>query len=185
MKFFVFSIFLYVISASGLFAEDFRNLTWGMSQQEVVAIIGAPESIAENKLVFGIMTQTYTYKDEKSDSPYDLLFLENMLTNASYKIAATKKASANDVHRKFREETVYLEERFKDLPVLVEKMDNSTKKYVYEDANTKVTVIYYNTPIKADYVNRNAYLVQTIPDLRDDRLTQIQNLKIDRARAGE
>jgi len=184
MKYIICTLIINAVVASSVFAGDFRNLDWGIDQQEVVVLNGDPVKVTENKLIFGIMTQTYTYKDKESKNTYDLLFLENFLTNASYKIAANKKASANDIHKKFREETIYLEERFKE-PILVEKMDNSTKKYVYEDLDTKVTVIYYNTPIKADYINRSAYLNVTYSNHNPVLKAEIQNRKIDRARGLE
>ncbi len=181
MKYFVFSTILFFISAAGLFAEDFRNLKWGMSQEEVMSLNGPPQKISENKLVYGTLTQTLTYNEIESDSTYDLLFIENHLTNASYKIAAKKKSPAEDVHKKYRAETILLEETFEEPPV-VEKMDNSTKKYVYENERTKVMIIYYNTPIKADYINRSAYLNVNYSNNDPVMKAKIKNLKIDRAR---
>ena len=86
-----------------------------------------------------------------------MLFLEDLLTNVSYKISTDQGLSANEVGREFSELVKMLDETYEE-PVSVEKIDNSTKKIVYEDDNTKVTVVYFNVPIKEDYVNRNAYL---------------------------
>lgn len=184
MKYFSLAILINFLFVSGLFAEGFRNLEWGMSQEEVMSLNGPPLKISENKLIFGTLTQTLTYKDNEIDSTYDLLFNENFLTNASYKIAAKKKSPAEDVHKKYRAETVLLEETFEDPPV-VEKMDNSTKKYIYENTKTRVMIIYYNTPIKADYINRSAYLNVTYSNNDPVLKARIQNLRIDRARASQ
>ena len=184
MKYFILALIVNGIFAFGVAAGDFRNLEWGMSQEEVMSVSGPPLKISENKLVYGTLTQTLTYKNIDSDNTYDLLFIENLLTNASYKIAAKKKSPAEDVHKKYREETIFLEETFEE-PPLVEKMDNSTKKYVYENGKTKVMIIYYNTPIKADYINRSAYLNVTYSNNDPVLKARIQNLKIDRARAAQ
>ena len=184
MKYLLFSILLNVIFVSGINAGDFRNLKWGMTQHDVVSLNGHPETATPNKIIYGTMTQTYTYKDSENDITYDLLFLENQLSNASYKISATKKAPANYVQKKYREETVILEEKFEEPPI-VEKMDNSTRKYTYENSNTKVMVIYYNTPIKADYVNRSAYLNVTYSNADPVLKAEIKNRKISRIKASQ
>jgi len=181
MQNFIVALIINLIFTFSIFGADFRDLTWGMSQQEVVALKGSPVKVTENKLVFGTLTQTLTYNDYDSENTYDLLFIENLLTNVSFRIAANKKSSANDVHKKFREETVYLEKKFQE-PVLVEKMDNSTKKFVYENLKTKVTVIYYNTPIKADYINRSAYLNVTYSNRDPVLKAEIKNRKRNRVR---
>lgn len=179
MKYFIFAILINIFFASGLFAENFRNLEWGMTQHEVVSLNGHPDTATPNKIIYGTMTQTFTYNDSESGMTYDLLFLENQLSNASYKISATRKDPANYVQQKYREETVMLEEKFEE-PPLVEKMDNSTRKYTYQNSVTKVMVIYYNTPIKADYVNRSAYLNVTYSNADPVLKAEIKNRKISR-----
>jgi len=173
-------LFSFIFSLSA-FGADFRNLSWGMSQEEVIAVKGTPVKETENKVVYGTLTQTLSYKDKEGKYSYDLLFLENCLTNISFRINATKKSSANYIQKKFREETVFLEKEFQE-PVLVEKIDNSTKKFVYENLKTKVTVIYYNTPIKADYINRSAYLNVTYSNRDPVLKAEIKNRKRYRVR---
>ena len=157
MKNFLAALILILLFSSSSYSFDLRGLQWGMSQEEAIAVKGKPVKTTENKIVYGTLTQTLSYIDNDTEFTYDLLFLENILTNVSFRITATKKSSANEVHKIFREETEYLEKEFQE-PILVEKMDNSTKKFIYENSETKVTVVYYNTPIKADYINRSAYL---------------------------
>ncbi|MGI9533558.1 MAG: hypothetical protein ACR2NW_01280 [Thermodesulfobacteriota bacterium] len=173
------SIIINLFFTFSIFGADFRNLDWGVSQQEVIALNGEPFEQTENKDVFGTLTQTLKYKDDEADITYDLLFRENLLTNATYTISTDQKLSADEVHTKFRELSIDLDEVY-EYPPLVVKMDNSTKKIVYEDGNTKVMIIYFNIPIKADYVNRTAYLKVSYSNADIVLKAEVNNRRIDR-----
>ena len=157
MKTLLKALFINIVFTSFIYGADFENLNWGMSQQEVVALKGKPFKKTENKIVYGTLTQTYSYKHENKKSAHELLFLENLLTNASYKISTDQNFSANYVKSKFSEVTKKIEKNYGE-PVSVEKMDSSTKKIIYEGDDTRVTVVYFNMPIKGDFINRTAYL---------------------------
>jgi len=181
VKTLLFSITINLIFTFGIFAEDFGELYWGMSQQEVIPIKGQPDKETENKVVFGTLTQTLSYKGKDEKITYELLFQENLLTNVSYTISTDQKIPANDITEKFREVRNGLDEIYED-PPSVNKIDNSTKKIVYKDGKTKVTIIYFNIPIKGDYVNRTAYLKVTYSN--DDIIlkAELNNRRIDRKR---
>ena len=184
MKNFLIALIINIVFTFGIFGADFLNLTWGMSQQEVIALNGEPVKGTDNKVVFGTQTQTFTYKDDNNKFTYDLLFLENLLTNASYKISTDERFSANDVSRKIGELTKILEEKY-EKPVSFEKMDNITKKIIYEGINTKVMVVYFNMPIKADYINRSAYLNVSYSNKDAVVKAEIKNRKANRLRGME
>ena len=157
MKTLLTALIINIVSASFIYGADFQNLRWGMSQQEVVSLYGKPFKETESKIVYGTLTQTYSYKHENKKSTNELLFQENLLTNVSYKISTDQKFSANYVKSKLSEITKKIEEIYGE-PVSVENMDSSTKKIIYESDDTRVTVVYFNMPIKGDYINRTAYL---------------------------
>ena len=175
------SIILNLLFTLTIFGADFRNLNWGMSQEEVIALNGQPVEKTENKVVGGTKTQTMRYKDNIDNYTYELLFLEDLLINASYKISTEQNLSANDVGIKFSELTKELVEKY-DEPYSVEKIDNSAKKIIYDAGNTKIMIIYYNIPIKEDYVNRNAYLSVSYSNTDIVLKAKMNNRRADRRR---
>ena len=164
-----------------VFGADFSDLSWGMSQQEVVNFLGQPDGESENRVVSGTLTQTLSYNDNDNIT-YELLFLENLLTNASYTISTDQKIPANKVDSKYTEVIKSLDEIY-EAPVSTEKIDNSTKKIIYEGNNTKVMIIYFNIPIKGDYVNRTVYLKVNYSNNDIVLKAKVNNRRVDRERA--
>ena len=181
MKIIATSLIINLVFTFNILADEIGELNWGMDQQEVIALKGQPDKETENKVVFGTLTQTLSYKGKDEKITYELLFQENLLTNVSYTISTDQKVPANDVAERFRAVRNGLDEQYED-PPSVEKIDNSTKKIVYKDGKTKVTIIYFNIPIKGEYINRTAYLNVTYSN--DDIVlkAELNNRRIDRKR---
>lgn len=173
---FITAILINIVFTVFAIGGDFGNLEWGMTQSDVIALNGKPVEKTENRLIYGTLTQTFAYRDDGKKHGYDLLFLENLLTNVSYKISTHDGLPANEVSHEFNELTKLLDETYQD-PPLVEKMDNSTKKIVYNDGKTRVIVVYLNIPIKGDYVNRTSYLNVTYSNSDPVFKAKIKNRK--------
>jgi len=181
MKNVILVLIINLVFTFNIFGADFRNLKWGMNQQEVIALNGEPVKKTKKKVVFGTKTQTFTYKEDDYKFTYELLFLEDLLNNASYKFSSDEELSANEVSTKFGEVKKVLEEQYGE-PVSDGKIDNSTKKIIYADANTKVMVVYFNLPIKEDYINRNAYLNVSYSNKDEVVKAEIKNKREERLR---
>ena len=181
MNILVASLIINLALTVSILGADFNDLNWGMNQQEVINKLGQPYHETENKIIFGTLTQTLSYKDD-DNTTYELLFLENLLTNASFTISTDQKIPANVVSEKYTEVIKSLDEIY-EAPVSAEKIDNSTKKIIYEGNNTKVMIIYFNIPIKGEYVNRTAYLKVNYKNNDIVLKAKVNNRRVDRERS--